>query len=75
VCPLCKRTPSPCPFWTATPSSRAAERLLKREHVEDALVVARMALALAGPSSELALAGRAEDITEDCLHLLDREGR
>jgi hypothetical protein len=51
---------------------RTAERLLKQEHVEDALVVARMARA--GPSSERALAGRAEDITEDCLQFLDREG-
>jgi hypothetical protein len=51
---------------------RTAERLLKQEHVEDALVVARMALA--GPSSERGLAGRAEDITEDCLHLLNRKG-
>jgi hypothetical protein len=51
---------------------RTAERLLKQEHVDDALVVARMALA--GPSSERALAGRAEDITEDCLQFLDREG-
>jgi hypothetical protein len=53
---------------------RTAERLLKREHVEDALVVARMALALAGPSPGLNLAGRAEDITEECFRLLDRGG-
>jgi hypothetical protein len=53
---------------------RTAERLLKQEHVEDALVVARMVLSLAGPSPEPALAGRVEDITEDCLHLLDRDG-
>jgi hypothetical protein len=53
---------------------RTAERLLKQEHVEDALVVARMALSLTGPPSELDPGGRSEDITEECLHLLDRAG-
>jgi hypothetical protein len=46
---------------------RKAEGLVQQGHYEDALVVARMTLALLPSPFDRSLAQRAEDITEDCL--------
>jgi hypothetical protein len=58
---------------SAEESIRTAERLLKQEHPSDALIVARLALALLNPPCDFVLADRAESITEDCLRSLDME--
>jgi hypothetical protein len=47
---------------------RKAEGLVKQGHYEDALAVARLALALLQPPLDGPLSERAEEITEDCLH-------
>jgi hypothetical protein len=51
---------------------RKAEGLVQQGHYEDALVVARMALALLPSPFDHPLAERAKGITEDCLRLSDQ---
>lgn len=52
---------------------RKAEELVKEGHYEDALVVARMTLALLASPFDGPLAERAEDITEECLRAAVQE--